>query len=43
MTLLPDLDGTRDVEVTLPGRYAVTPLLAQSLKSVSGVARVEEG
>ena len=43
VTLLPDLDGTRDVEVTLPGRYAVTPLLAQSLKSVSGVARVEEG
>lgn len=40
--LLPDLDGTRDVEVTLPGRYAVTPLLAQSLKSVPGVARVEE-
>ena len=43
VTLLPDLDGTRDVEVTLPGQYAVTPLLAQSLKSVSGVARVEEG
>ncbi len=43
VTLLPDLDGTRDVEVTLPARYAVTPLLAQSLKSVSGVVRVEEG
>ena len=42
VTLVPDIDGTRDVEVALPGRYAVTPLLAQSLKSVAGVARVEE-
>lgn len=43
VTLLPESDGTRDVEVTLPGHFAVTPMLAQSLKSVAGVARVEEG
>ena len=42
VTLLPENDGTRDVEVVLPGHFAVTPLLAQSLKGVPGVVRVEE-
>ena len=43
VTLLPESDDTRDVEVVLPGHFAVTPLLAQSLKGVPGVVRVEEG
>ena len=40
--LLPCLDATSDVEVALPEAYMVTPRLAEALKGVAGVARVEE-
>ncbi len=40
--LLPCLDETSDVEVALPEAYIVTPKLAEALKRVVGVARVEE-
>ncbi len=42
VVLLPCLDETQDVEVALPEAYMVTPRLAQQLKLVAGVARVEE-
>ena len=42
VVLLPCLDHTSDVEVTLPEAYMVTPRLAQALKRVPGVARVAE-
>ncbi|WP_428375083.1 DNA polymerase III subunit alpha [Lichenicoccus sp.] len=40
--LLPCLDETQDLEVSLPEPYMVTPRLAQALKLVAGVARIEE-
>ena len=40
--LLPRLDTEQDVEITLPGGYNVTPRLAQAMKMVPGVERVEE-
>ncbi len=39
--LLPLLAGAREVEITLPGGFRVTPRLAQALKVVPGVERVE--
>ena len=42
VVLLPALDENAAVEVALPEAYMVTPRLAQSLKGVRGVARVEE-
>ena len=46
VSLMPMLDGARpdgpEVEVTLPGGFAVTPKLRQALKMVAGVERVEE-
>ncbi len=42
IVLLPALDETSAVEVALPEAYVVSPRLAQSLKQVRGVARVEE-
>ncbi len=42
VVLVPRLDQAQDVEVALPGTYAVTPRLAQALKLVPGVERVEE-
>ena len=42
VVLLPCVDETQDVEVALPESYVVTPRLAQALKLVAGVARVEE-
>ncbi len=41
--LVPSVDEALQVEITLPDLYAVTPRLAQALKSLPGVARVEEG
>jgi DNA polymerase-3 subunit alpha len=41
VTLLPML-GAEEVEVTLPGGFAVTPKLRQALKLVPGVERVDE-
>ncbi|WP_419729281.1 DNA polymerase III subunit alpha [Lichenicola sp.] len=42
VVVLPCLDDSQDVELTLPDAYMVTPRLAQTLKLVTGVARVEE-
>ncbi|MBV9786485.1 MAG: DNA polymerase III subunit alpha [Acidisphaera sp.] len=42
VVLVPRLDSTQDVEITLPGGFNVTPRLAQALKTVPGVERVEE-
>ncbi len=42
VTLLPRLGETQDVEIQLPGGFNVTPRLAQALKLVPGVERVEE-
>jgi len=39
--LLPLLSGAREVEIALPGGFRVTPRLAQALKVVPGVERVE--
>ena len=42
VTLVPRLDRDREVEITLPGRFHVTPRLAQAIKALPGVERVEE-
>ncbi len=42
VTLVPRLDSEQAVEITLPGRFTVGPRLAQALKVVPGVERVEE-
>ena len=42
VVLLPRLEGSQDVEITLPGRFNVTPVLAEALKTVPGVEKVEE-
>ena len=42
VTLVPRLDAAQAVEITLPGRFQVTPRLAQALKTIPGVERVEE-
>ena len=42
VTLIPHLDPTQAVEITIPGGYQAGPRLAQALKSVPGVERVEE-
>ena len=34
--------GEREVELELPGRYAVTPALKGAIRHVSGVREVEE-
>jgi DNA polymerase III subunit alpha len=40
--LLPVEKGAREVELELPGRFAVTPQLRRALKDVRGVVEVEE-
>ena len=42
VTLLPRLGETQDVEIEIPGGFNVTPRLAQALKLIPGVERVEE-
>ena len=42
VVLVPRTEDTQDVEITLPGTFNVTPRLAQALKLVPGVARIEE-
>jgi DNA polymerase-3 subunit alpha len=42
VTLVPSIGTEQDVEIALPGRYNVTPRLAQALKSLPGVDQVEE-
>jgi len=40
--LVPKLDSAQEAELALPGGFNVTPRLAQALKLIPGVARVEE-
>jgi len=40
--LVPRLEDEQDVEITLPGGFNVTPRLAQALKILPGVERVED-
>ncbi len=42
VVLIPRLDAAQDVEITLPGGFNVTPRLAQALKILPGVERVED-
>jgi len=42
VTLVPRIEAAQEVEITLPGGFNVTPRLAQALKLIPGVARVEE-
>ena len=42
ISLMPMLDGAPEVEVALPGGFAVTPRLRQALKMIPGVERVDE-
>ena len=42
VTLVPRLDMAQEVEITLPGVFQVTPRLAQAIKALPGVERVEE-
>jgi DNA polymerase-3 subunit alpha len=40
--LVPRLDAAQDVEITLPGGFNVSPRLAQAVKTLPGVERVED-
>jgi DNA polymerase-3 subunit alpha len=40
--IFPVEKGEREVELELPGRYAVTPALKGALRVVNGVREVEE-
>ena len=42
VSLIPRLDAAQEVEITLPGVFRVTPHLAQAIKALPGVERVEE-
>lgn len=42
VVLVPRLDQAQQVEIALPGRFNVNPRLAQALKLVAGVERVED-
>ena len=42
VVLLPRIGDSQDVEIQLPGGFNVTPRLAQALKLIPGVERVEE-
>ena len=42
VTLVPRIGAAQAVEITLPGRFQVGPRLAQALKVIPGVERVEE-
>ena len=42
VVLVPKLDAAQDVEITLPGGFNVTPRLAQAMKMLPGVGRVED-
>ncbi|MBS1063140.1 DNA polymerase III subunit alpha [Gluconobacter wancherniae] len=41
VVLLPALEETRDVEITLPGFYRVTPRLGERLSTIRGVEKIE--
>jgi DNA polymerase-3 subunit alpha len=42
VVLIPRLDERQDVEIALPGGFNVSPRLAQAMKVLPGVARVED-
>jgi DNA polymerase-3 subunit alpha len=42
VVLVPRTEDDHDVEITLPGGFNVTPRLAQALKIVPGIERIEE-
>jgi len=42
VTLILDLDRVREVEIKLPGRYAISPPVAAMLKTIPGVQEVRE-
>jgi len=42
VVLVPRLDAAQTIEITLPGGFNVTPRLAQALKVLPGVERVED-
>ena len=42
VVLVPRIDAAQSVEIALPGGFNVTPRLAQALKVVPGVERVED-
>jgi DNA polymerase-3 subunit alpha len=42
VVLIPRLGAHEEVEVNLPGFWPVSPLLAQAMKAVPGVERVEQ-
>ena len=42
VTLAPLTEMAQEIEITLPGAYRVTPRLAQAIKALPGVERVEE-
>jgi DNA polymerase-3 subunit alpha len=42
VVLIPRLDAMQDVEITLPGGFNITPRLAQAMKVLPGVERVED-
>ena len=42
VVLVPRLDAAQNVEITLAGGFNVTPRLAQALKALPGVERVED-
>ena len=42
VVLVPRLDAAQDVEITLPGGFNVTPRLAQAMKVLPGVGRVDD-
>jgi len=42
VTLVPRIGDAQAVEITIPGGFQVTPRLAQALKVIPGVERVEE-
>jgi DNA polymerase-3 subunit alpha len=42
VVLIPHLGAAQDVEIALPGRFKVSPRLAQAMKVLPGVARVED-
>ncbi len=42
VVLIPRIEDTQDVEITLPGGFNLSPRLAQALKILPGIERVED-
>jgi len=42
VVLIPRLGEGQDVEIALPGGFSLSPRLAQAMKALPGVARVED-